>query len=279
MNSVANPENYTDCSLSIDPQPHPVYPLLIQTPSCNLIHPIKGCLAKMVGWLLDRDMLHGCPLPGFISAKRSEEQDLHDAYFEVFDKYRSVRDFLVDDKWQKGSEVWGREINDGDMVLFIGEFTVSGSSDGYKVRWFLNIFHGIPVSAWLIYDAVLIWLSGSDLSSDRDYAFAKLPSIQTHPGLATQEKLQSLHPTNQSPQICGFPSRRTHGRFRLRHISHPSITPHLRSRRHRQPPSPRLSGRIERWCSFVGQAQRSRTNRRGIRLSFLPCTLLPSDRS
>ncbi|EIM79952.1 uncharacterized protein STEHIDRAFT_172939 [Stereum hirsutum FP-91666 SS1] len=77
-------------------------------------------------------MLHGCPLPGLISAKRSEEQDLHDAYFEVFDKYRSVRDFLVDDKWQKGSGVWGREINDGVMVLFIGEVAVSGSSDGYK---------------------------------------------------------------------------------------------------------------------------------------------------
>lgn len=129
---------------------------------------------------------------------------MHDAYFEVFDKYRSVRDFLVDDKWQKGSGVWGREINDGVMVLFIGEVAVSGSSDGYKVRRFL-IFH-IPVNAWLIH--VPICSSGSDLPSDRDHAFAKLASIQTYclirraihvfMVLAQQhrEKLQSLHPTN-----------------------------------------------------------------------------------
>lgn len=93
----------------------------------------------MTAWLIDRDALQGCSLPGLLSSpKRSEEQDLHKAYFEVFDKYGSIKDFLVDDEWQKGSGVWGREINEGDVVLVIGEVTVAGSPDCYKVRKFLK---------------------------------------------------------------------------------------------------------------------------------------------
>lgn len=64
---------------------------------------------------------------------------MHRAYFEVFDKFWTIKDFLVDDKWHKGSGVWGREIDEGEVVLFIGEIAVTGSSDSYEVRPFLAV--------------------------------------------------------------------------------------------------------------------------------------------
>lgn len=105
-----------DTSIRIEkfmPHEHRMRPDTLQLLTLSIRHPSHG----EIGYVAAIRVQHRCD--GIFLEVMDVDTELFTITSTLFDKYGDVRSWIVDNEYHKGSGVWGRELNDGKLIIVL----------------------------------------------------------------------------------------------------------------------------------------------------------------
>lgn len=110
----------SECTFTLSgARPHRVLRASGQVITCALTHPRYGEIARVIVWHFDRTFIRGRYLTTDLDGEAREDRDMYVLYTFVFDKFGKVWPWVGDvaDEWNRGTGVWGRESDEGTLIL------------------------------------------------------------------------------------------------------------------------------------------------------------------
>lgn len=116
----------SECTFTLSGiRPHRVLKASVQVVTCVLTHPSYGEIARVLVWHFDRTLIRGRYLITDLDGEAREDRDMYVLYTFVFNKFGKVWPWIGDvaDEWNRGSGVWGRELDEG-MLILVGDIEI-----------------------------------------------------------------------------------------------------------------------------------------------------------
>nr|VWP00857.1 Adenylate cyclase (EC (ATP pyrophosphate-lyase) (Adenylyl cyclase) [Ganoderma boninense] len=102
------------CAVDIKAEPHDEYPDALKVISVKAIHPSHGGVGSLTALKINRRLLRG----DFLMVMDDESQELSDFATTLFDEMGHLKPEFIEHEHQKGSGVWGHELDSG-VLLYV----------------------------------------------------------------------------------------------------------------------------------------------------------------
>ncbi|TFK87190.1 hypothetical protein K466DRAFT_575948 [Polyporus arcularius HHB13444] len=122
---MANSQALDQCDVKIEAALHDEHPRALKHVYVDAIHPLLGRIGSLQAIQINRNRCNG----EFLMIMDEESQELCDFALALFDENGRLRPELVDHESQKGTGVWGRELDSG-MLLYV--LSVRVDIEGYR---------------------------------------------------------------------------------------------------------------------------------------------------
>ncbi|KAM5534767.1 hypothetical protein V8D89_011631 [Ganoderma adspersum] len=121
--TAVSPESFVDqCTTDIEIDPHEEYPQALKVVVVHATHADHGRVGTLTALKINRKQLRG----EFLMVMDDESQELSDFATTLFDEIGHFRPEFIEHEYQKGSGVWGRELDDG-LLLYVLSVNVQQS--------------------------------------------------------------------------------------------------------------------------------------------------------
>lgn len=111
---MANSQALDQCDVKIEAALHDEHPRALKHVYVDAIHPFLGRIGSLKAIQINRNRCNG----ELMMIMDEESQELCDFALALFDENGRLRPELVDHESQKGTGVWGRELDTG-MLLYV----------------------------------------------------------------------------------------------------------------------------------------------------------------
>ncbi|KAI1798318.1 hypothetical protein LXA43DRAFT_1088432 [Ganoderma leucocontextum] len=114
--TAASSQSFVDkCTADVKIKPHYEYPRALQHVLIHATHPDHGRVGSLTALKINRMLIQG----EFLMVMDSDSQELSEFATTLFDRLGHLKPEFIEHEYQKGSGVWGRELDDGFLLYVL----------------------------------------------------------------------------------------------------------------------------------------------------------------